>query len=331
MLPPLIAASRVLIAEDDPHIGRFLRESLAGEGYDVTLAQDGRQAHAMACTKPPDLVVSDLDMPHLNGFELCRRLKAEPTTRWVPVLIITGHDEQAARLRAWDLGADEFLTKPFQAIEVLARCRSLLRVKAMVDDLDSAQAVVLAFARAIEAKSAFTQGHSERVASLAVRLAECAGLGIADLEVLQLGAVLHDVGKIGIPDGVLNKPGPLTVEEYKIVKRHPLDGVRIVEPLRSLRTVLPLVRSHHERMDGAGYPDGLFAGSLPLAVRVLAVVDVFDALASARPYRSATPQARCLQIMRDNAAGGGLDPALVQALEQVVLGCLPPELAKATR
>jgi putative two-component system response regulator len=320
MLSPAITASRVLVAEDDRYVSQFLQQLLEGEGYEVTRAQDGRQALDLARAQAPDLVLSDLDMPHLNGYELCQRLKAEPSTRLIPILIITGHDEQSARLRAWDLGADDFLTKPFQAIEVLARCRSLLRVKALVDELDSAQAVVFAFARAIEAKSAFTQGHSERVAAMALQLADLCGLSPADRELLRLGAVLHDVGKIGIPDALLNKPGSLTKEEFEIVKRHPLDGVRIVEPLRSLRAVLPLVRSHHERMDGGGYPDGLFAASLPLAVRVLAVVDVFDALASPRPYRPALAQATCLQIMQENAAGGGLDPKLVEAFEQVI-GC----------
>jgi putative two-component system response regulator len=236
----------------------------------------------------------------------------------IPVLILTGQDAQSARLRAWDLGADDFLTKPFQAVEVLARCRSLLRVKSLVDELDSAQAVVLAFARAIEAKSAYTQGHSERVTTYALMLADQAGLGPAQREILRLGAVLHDVGKIGIPDAILNKPSRLTPEEYAIVQRHPLEGARIVEPLRSLRAVLPLVRSHHERMDGQGYPDGLFGASLPLVVRVLAVADVFDALASLRPYRPALPPARCLEIMRANAAGGGLDAELVQIFAGVL-------------
>jgi putative two-component system response regulator len=318
MLKPANVVSHVLIAEDDAEIGALLRKLLETQGYQVAQACDGRQALALACEQAPDLVLSDLDMPHVDGFELCRQLKAEPATRLTPVLIITGQDAQTARLRAWDLGADDFLTKPFQTIEVLARCRSLLRVKALVDELDNAQAVVLAFARAIEAKSPYTQGHSERVTHLALQLADGLGLSLAERELLRLGAVLHDVGKIGIPDAILNKPDRLTAEEFAIVQRHPMDGVRIVEPLRSLRAVVPLVRWHHERMDGHGYPDGLPGAALPLAVRILTVADVFDALANIRPYRPALPPAQCLQIMRDNAAGGGLDPALVPAFAAIV-------------
>jgi putative two-component system response regulator len=317
MLTPALSVSRVVVAEDDPEVGLLLQQLLATEGYQVVLARDGREALALTCERAPDLVLSDLDMPYVDGFELCRRLKSEPATRLTPILIITGQDEQTARLRAWDLGADDFLTKPFQRIEVLARCRSLLRVKALVDELDSAQAVVLAFARAIEAKSAYTQGHAERVTVYALQLAEHTALGPAECEVLRLGAVLHDVGKIGIPDAILDKPEQLTAQEYAIVKRHPADGARIVEPLNSLRAVVPLVRWHHERMDGGGYPDGLRAGSLPLVVRILAVADVFDALASPRPYRPALPRAQCLQMLRESAAAGGLDPHLVQAFAEI--------------
>ena len=318
MLTPARAVAHVLVAEDDPEIAALLQQLLQSEGYRVDQACDGRQALALAAQRAPDLVLSDLDMPHVDGFELCRRLKSDPATRLTPVLIITGKDAQTARLRAWELGADDFLTKPFQTIEVLARCRSLLRVKSLVDELDSAQVVVLALARAIEAKSAYTQGHAERVTSFALQLAERAGLEPADRELLRLGAVLHDVGKIGVPDALLNKPDRLTAGELTLVQRHPLEGVRIVEPLRSLRSVLPLIRWHHERMDGQGYPDGLFGGSLPLAGRILAVADVFDALASPRPYRTALPQAQCLEIMRASAAGGGLDPELVQLFVEIV-------------
>jgi putative two-component system response regulator len=206
MLMPARPVSHVLVAEDNAEIASLLQQLLKGEGYQVAPAGDGRQALALARQRPPDLVLSDLDMPHVDGFELCRQLKSNPATRSIPVLILTGQDAQSARLRAWDLGADDFLTKPFQAVEVLARCRSLLRVKSLVDELDSAQAVVLAFARAIEAKSAYTQGHSERVTTYALMLADQAGLGPAQREFLRLGAVLHDVGKIGIPDAILNKP-----------------------------------------------------------------------------------------------------------------------------
>ena len=289
MTPPTPAPRRVLVVDDDPGVSGLLRYVLEAEGHAVAVAADGEAGLAKAAANPPDLVLLDLDMPGLGGFEVCRRLKTDPATRLVPVVILTGGGSADARLRAWDLGADEFLAKPFHTVEVAARCRSLLRVKSLVDELDSAQAVVFAFARAVDAKCSYTLGHSERVTGYAVRLAERVGLPAAEREILRRGAMLHDVGKISTPDAVLNKPGKLTAEEYDVIKQHPLQGVRIVEPLKSLREALPLIRWHHERLDGRGYPDGLFGGSIPLAVRVLAVADVFDALASAgrtgRPCR----------------------------------------------
>lgn len=302
----------ILVVDDDNTVAAMLEQLLTADGHRVTVARDGREALTLAALNRPDLIITDLDMPHLNGHELCRRIKQEPATRLLPVLMITGRDAEEARLRAWELGADDFLTKPFDTVAVRARCRSLLRVKRLVDELDSAEAVVFAFARAVEAKCRYTWGHSERVTSYALDLARQLGLPDAEQEVLRRGGLLHDIGKINMPDSILNKPGPLTAEEYDIVKQHPVQGVRIVEPLRSIRDTIPLIRWHHERLDGKGYPDGLFGGAIPLLARVLAVADVFDALSSERPYRPALPQKECFRILRENATGGGLDPELVR-------------------
>jgi putative two-component system response regulator len=228
-------------------------------------------------------------------------------------VILTGESEADARMQAWDAGADDFLTKPFQGVEVLARCRSLLRTKALVDELDSAQSVLFALARTLEAKSRYTQGHSERVTTLALALADRVGLSAGEKESLRRGSLLHDIGKISTPDSILDKPARLTADEYAVVKQHPAEGVRMVESLRSIRDVIPFIRWHHERMDGRGYPDGLFGGSVPVAVRVLAVADVYDALATERPYRPALAPDECVRILRADAAGGGLDRELVEA------------------
>lgn len=305
-------AQHILVVDDDGAVATMLEKLLAADGHGVTVARDGREALASVTGRQPDLILTDLDMPYLSGYEVCRQIKQDPTTRLIPVVIITGRDAQEAKLRAWELGADDFLTKPFQSVEVLARCRSLLRVKRLVDELDSAEAVVFAFARVVEAKCRYTWGHSERVTSYALALACKIGLPEAKQEVLRKGGLLHDIGKINMPDSILNKPGPLTAEEYDIVRQHPVQGIRIVEPLRSIRDTIPLIRWHHERLDGKGYPDGLFGGAIPLMARVLAVADVFDALSSERPYRPALPENECLRILRENAAGGGLDPELVR-------------------
>ena len=290
----------------------MLEEMLTADGHRVTVACDGREAMDSAVGQPPDLILTDLDMPYMSGYEVCRRIKHDPVTRLIPVIIITGRDRLEDKLRAWDLGADDFLTKPFQSVEVLARCRSLLRVKSLVDELDSAEAVVFAFARAVEAKCRYTWGHSERVTKYALALASQIGVSEAEREVLHKGGMLHDIGKINISDAVLNKPGKLTPEEYAIIKEHPAQGVRIVEPLRSIRETIPIIRWHHERLDGRGYPDGLFGGAIPLLTRILSVADVYDALSSERPYRSALSHEHCLRILREDAAGGGLDPEVVR-------------------
>ena len=305
------SARQILVVDDDENVAKLLGRVLGAQGHMVRRAADGLEALALAATIAPDLILLDLDMPRLSGFEVCRAFKSDPRTRLVPIVIITGRSAAEGRLRAWELGADDFLTKPFQVADVAARCKALLRVKDLVDELDSAQAVMFALARTVEAKSRYTQGHTERVTGYAVALAARLGLPEGERELLRRGASLHDIGKIAIPDAILDKPGKLTAEEYEIVKRHPADGVRIVEPLKSIRDTIPLIRWHHERMDGRGYPDGLFGGAIPFLVRVLSVADVYDALASERPYRPAMRHEECRKVMVKDAAGGGLDPELV--------------------
>jgi putative two-component system response regulator len=304
-------AHDILVVDDNRGTALLLEQVLRAEGHRVTLAADGLEALLRIAEHPPDLILLDLDIPQLDGYEVCRRVKSNPITRLVPIIIITGESASEARLRVWELGADEFLAKPFQCLEVVARCHSLLRVKRLVDDRDSAEAVVFAFARAVEAKSPYTHGHSERVKDYAAALAVQLGASAAECEVIRKGALLHDIGKISVPDAILDKPGPLAPEEFEIVKQHTVKGARIVEPLRSIRDVVAMVRSHHERLDGGGYPDGLRGAAIPLPVRILAVADVFDSLASARPYRDAIAPPTCLEMLQANAAGGGLDPELV--------------------
>jgi putative two-component system response regulator len=317
------AAAHILVTDDDRAVSSLLRHLLEGAGHRVTVACDGRAALAAAAADPADLFLLDVDMPHLSGFEVCRRLRQNPATRLVPILMLTGREPTDARLRAWELGADDFLTKPFVNIDVLARCRSLLRVRRLIEELDSAEAVVFAFAAAVDAKCPYTRGHSERVTQYALRLAERTGLPAYDREVLRRGAQLHDLGKIGIPDAILNKAGPLTAAEYEVVKKHPEQGERILQSLRSLRASLPLVRSHHERLDGRGYPDGLRGDAIALPVRILSVADVYDALTSVRPYRAAMPHDQALAVLRANAFDGGLDPELVHIFGEAITGLLP--------
>lgn len=303
----------VLVVDDNPFVASLLERGLRAEGYRVELAPDGVEALRRVGERLPDLILLDVDMPRLSGDEVCRRLKGDPATHLIPVVMITASTSGQNRVAAWDYGADDFLTKPFHMAEVLARCRSLLRIKRLIEERDSAEAVVFALARAVEAKSPYTHGHSERVTRYSLALARAVGVAGAALETLRKGALLHDIGKISIPDAILNKPGKLTDAEYDVVKTHSAQGAHIVEPLMSLREAVPLIRWHHERLDGRGYPDGLRGDQVPLLVRVLSVADIYDSLASDRPYRAPIPPAVCVEMLYENARGGGLDLELVEA------------------
>jgi putative two-component system response regulator len=315
---PTPETPRVLIVDDNPSIARLLRQSLMAEGYRIELAEDGQEALARVAAEPPDLILLDVGLPQVSGDEVCRRIKSSPATNLIPIVMVTAQGETQSKLEAWEYGADDFLTKPFHLAEVVARCRSLLRIKRLVEERESAEKVVYALARTVEAKSAYTLGHSERVAQYALHLAITLGLNDRQLEVMRKGALLHDIGKISVPDEILNKPGALTAEEYEIVKGHAATGAHIVEPLHSVRAAVPLIRWHHERLDGRGYPDGIAGDAIPFTVRILSVADVYDSLSSDRPYRAPIPHERCLDMLRENAQGGGLDIELVTLFSEIV-------------
>lgn len=310
----------ILVVEDNRTNAQLLQQVLLSEGHQVTLAKDGLEALELMAEVRPDLIFLDLDMPRLDGYEVCRRVKNDPATRLIPIVIVTAKTAFEAKLRAWELGADDYITKPYRCLEVVARCRSLLRIKHLVDERDSAEAVVFAFARVVEAKNPYTHGHSERVAAYALTLAVQAGVPEDEWETLRKGALLHDIGKVSVPDAILDKPESLTPTEFEIMRQHTIQGARIVESLRSVRDAVPIIRWHHERLDGRGYPDGLFGGAIPMLVRIVAVSDVYDSISSGRPYRGPIPHAQCLQILRRDAAGGGLDPELVEQFCQAMAG-----------
>jgi putative two-component system response regulator len=318
MTPP--NGQRILVVDDDPFIGSLLQHGLAPEGFRVTVVQDGQAALAEVARALPDLILLDLDLPHIPGDEVCRRLKSNPATRFIPIVMITAMGAFHNKVDAWHYDANEFLTKPFHMAEVVARCRSLLRLKREVEGREAAEDVVFTLARVVEARSPYTHGHSERVMHSCLTLADAVGIDAHNREVLRKGALLHDIGKISIPDDILNKPGRLTDEEYDVIRAHPLTGAHIVERLLSMREALPLIRWHHERLDGKGYPDGIGGADIPRLVRILSVCDIYDSLASDRPYRSSMAHHRCMEILEEEARGGGLDPDLVRAFAIVMPG-----------
>jgi putative two-component system response regulator len=258
-------------------------------------------------------------MPRLTGLEACRLLKIDERTRLVPVVLITALSAREDRIRGIAAGCDDFLTKPVDFEELLARTRSLLRQKELVDELESAENVLVSLANALEAKDPYTREHSKRVAGLAEELGGAVGLSRAERGNLRRAGLLHDIGKIGISRDYLRKPGPLTPEEYAEIKRHPEISYEICKPLQTMVPLLPLIRGHHERLDGKGYPDRLRAEQIPVSLRCLSIADVYDALTWDRPYRKAYAQEEALTIMRREASVGMWDTRLIDTFAEVVL------------
>ena len=314
-----LRAGKVLVADDLPANVKLLSEMLTREGYQVVTASDGEQALRMVDETHPDLVLMDVIMPKLNGYEVCERMKQNPATRLTPVVLITALNASADRIQGINAGADDFLTKPVNAHELKARVRSLVRLKRYTDDLESAESVILSLALVIEARDAYTDGHCQRLAAYATSLGSSLGLSDEDLAALYRGGYLHDVGKIGIPDAVLLKTGRLTPGEYERMKEHPVIGDRLCGELRSLRRVRPIVRHHHERLDGSGYPDGLKGDAIPLLAQVMGIVDVYDALTTARPYKTAVSSDRANDELMDEVKRGWRRADLVEAFVAVNL------------
>jgi putative two-component system response regulator len=307
--------ARILVVEDDLSQRELLTETLSLDGYSVLCASDGIQAEALLFDALPDLVLLDVNLPFRNGFEICRRLKERLETRLIPIVMVTGLSDSQDRLRGIEAGADDFLTKPFDRLELKARVRSLVQRKEYTDELDRADHVLMAMGNSIEAKDPYTVGHCARIAAYSNLLGEALQLSPDELRALRIAGSVHDIGKIGVPDAILLKPGPLSEREWIIMRQHTVIGERICRPLRSFQSVLPIIRSHHEKQDGSGYPDGLRGDKVPLLARVMQITDVFDALATERPYKSAMSCEDALQQMQLEVDLGWWDPALFPAFD----------------
>jgi putative two-component system response regulator len=310
--------ARILLVDDLPENREILAGLLEPEGHMIELAVDGQDAVERALANPPDLILMDVNMPRMTGFEACRLLKNDERTHLVPIVIVTGLMERQDRVEGIEAGCDDFLTKPVDNEQLMARTRNLLRTKALVDELERTENVLVSLATALEAKDTYTSGHSERVASYAEALGGAVGLGWIERRNLKRAGLLHDIGKIGIPVGYLQKPGPLTLAEYETVKKHPSIGYEICKPLRTMAPLLSLIRGHHERLDGRGYPDALKADQIPLPLRCLTASDVYDALTSDRAYRKAMSRVDALRVMREEASVGMWDLTIVDTLGETV-------------
>src|SRR5260221_1718662 len=308
----------ILVADDNEANRELVSALLVAEGYQVVCVADGRQARETVDSDSIDLALLDVVMPRPTGFELCQAMKSKSETRLIPIILLTSLNSDADRIHGLMCGADDFLSKPVNKQELLARVHSLLRLKQFTDELDNAETVLFSLALTIEAKDPYTEGHCDRLSKYSVALGEKLGLP-QDLRVaLRRGGRLHDIGKLAVPEHILLKPGPLTPEERKIMERHTVIGEGICAPLRSFRNVLPIIRHHHEKQDGSGYPDGLKGEQIPLTARILQVTDIYDALTTDRPYRKALPLDKAFSIMREEVKRGWWDGSLIDQLELLV-------------
>lgn len=303
---------RILVVDDEAGSRSGLQLVLHRQGYEVRTASDGNGALGACATFQPDLILLDVMMPGLDGFEVCREIKSRPEMRLIPVVLITGLSDKSDRIRGIEAGADDFLSKPIDMTELDARVRSLLRLKSFTDEIENAEAVLFSLALSIEARDPYTHGHCARLAESSACLGERLRLPTDEITALRRAGIVHDIGKVVLPDAVLLKPGPLTSEERAIMKQHPAIGEHICARLKSFRLVLPIIRHHHERWDGSGYPDGLRGEAIPLTARVLQIADVYDALTTQRPYRGAVAPDEAWKILQEEVNHGWWEGHLVR-------------------
>ena len=318
-----VTRAPVVLGVDDNELNlELLADFLLDTGCELVTASDGETALEAIEQRRPDLVLLDVMMPGLDGFEVCRRIRSSHANRLLPIVLVTSLSDVRDRVRALEVGADDFITKPIDRNELMARVLTLVRAREVYDHLDGAEQVMAAFARIVEAKDGGTECHVERVARAARALGEAAGLPDAALDNLYFGGMVHDIGRIGVPDSLLAKPGPLNPDEVNVMRRHVAIGVEIAHELRSAADVIPIIKHHHERFDGSGYPDGLGGSRIPMVAMIVSICDAYDAMTSNRPYRPAMSTAAAIDQLR-SGAGAQFDPALLALFLDRVLQAAP--------
>lgn len=319
----------ILIIEDDVTQRGLLSRVLEREGYDTLGIGHGEMGLRAIVEYAPALVLLDLSLPGMDGFEICRRLRSDPLTATLPVIVITAHTSMEDMVTALDAGADDFLAKPVQQVELLARIRSAMRLRRAITSLERAAQIVAALANAVEAKDVGLVHHCRWLAHHAARVGVNVGLRGEELEAVAYGALLHDVGKIGVPEHLLRKEGPLSDDEWSLMRRHPEIGERICQPLRASLAFAPIIRHHHERFNGGGYPDGLSGERIPLGARIVAIADAYEAMVHGRPYQPAQAHERAsdeLVRLRGKQFDPDLVPIFLDELERDTQG-VPPLVA----
>lgn len=320
--------ARILVVDDEAPVRALLRRFLETSGYAVAEVGTGEAALERIQVDPPDLVFLDLQLPDLSGHSILEAIRAEPATRLLPVVMLTGLATSEQKKRAYELGVTDFLAKPFAPDELLPRVRSLVLLKQFADEHDHAESMIATLARTIDARDPYTAGHSARVARYAELVAR--RLDFEETLILELrrGALFHDLGKIAVPDAVLMKPGPLSAEERIVIQKHPLVGGELLAPMKTMAKSIPIVRHHHEKLDGSGYPDGLSGADLSLAVRIVTVADIIDALTTKRVYREALSLETTYEIVEGEVRRGWWDGEMLQELK-AALTEMPAQIPEA--
>lgn len=321
----------ILAVDDTPASLKLLTDILMTEGYEVRSAISGELALNAAIIRPPELILLDIRMPEMNGFEVCRRLKAAPETRKVPIIFVSAMSETDEKVQGFELGAVDFVTKPYQREELLARVRTHLEVDRLRNHLEemveertaklkesekrlraSLMDSISAIAATIEMRDPYTAGHQRRVANIASAIAMELQLPEEQIEGINLAAVVHDVGKIQVPAEILSKPGRLSTLEFDLIKLHPQTGYEILKAIDFPWPIAQIVLQHHERLDGSGYPQGLRDADILLEAKILSVADVVEAMTSHRPYRAGLGIDAALEEITRNR-GGLYEPCVVDA------------------
>lgn len=310
--------AKVMVVDDHAPSRMTAATLLSIEGYDVLEVESGIKSLDLVNEYKPDLILMDVMMPEMDGFEVCRRLKEDEHTRLTPLIFVTALQDKKSRIAGINVGGDDFLTKPFDRLELSARVRSLINQKRLNEDLDHAEQVLFSIAKTVESRDPATGDHCERLMMLGKDFGEYLNLSRIAVRDLMWGSYLHDIGKIAIPDAVLLKKGSFTPEERLVMNQHVIIGERICQPLRTMRGVIPIIRHHHERWDGSGYPDGLVRDNIPLLAQVFQIIDIYDALKSERPYKAALSQAQALKIMEEEAEKGWRNPQLVAQFQDFI-------------
>ncbi len=308
----------LLVVEDDPAMLVALRDILEGAGYQVETATNGQDALQALNDSQPSLILSDISMPIMDGIELFEAVRKTPNGAAIPFIFLTARGTREDIFAGKSLGADDYITKPITSQELLSAVHARLQRtdELMVAQLKAAyKASLRALANAIEARDFYTRDHVERVSAFAQTLATELDWDAERRETLEFGAILHDIGKIGVRESILTKPGPLSEEEWAEMRAHPRIGARMIDGIPYLAPAIPIVLHHHERWDGNGYPDGLSKREIPIEARLLSVVDTFDAITSDRPYRKALPAHHAYSVIKDER-GQMFDPEMVDAFQR---------------